>query len=273
MQDSQWRLIKFLRCERTLILEPYSHQGGVMAAFEVIPQFIVSCLSIIYNVLCLVWNSLFIMSWSETKKLPVLCFSILLFKADAKIQFIIPQALCDNKEGQMFEWVTLRCNRLSLDQLDTVKWPPRSINKLPVSWSANMFEIFCFDCDESQDATHIREFDVIRNGVSKGKQATASADRHCIIIYRCLTKAWMEKMSFVWYYLTVSGVLLRYAQRQDYFTVADPETELRKNCLYVRQIRLGYDNGPNKGDLDKHQKQGIIQSVAWELNQTCLTGW
>lgn len=66
----------------------------------------------------------------------------------------------------------------------------------------------------------------------------------------------MEKMSFVSYYLTVNGVLLRYAQRQDYFTVADPETELRKNCLYVRQIRLGYDNGSNKGDLDKASEAG-----------------
>lgn len=39
----------------------------------------------------------------------------------------------------------------------------------------------------------------------------------------------------------------RYAQRQDHFTVADPETELRKNsCLYECQIILGDDNGSNK---------------------------
>lgn len=109
-----------------------------------------------------------------------------------------------------------------------------------------MFEMSCFDCDESQDAKHTREFDVIRKGVSKGKQATVSADVHCII-YRCLSKAWREKTSFVLYNLTVNGVMQRYAQRQDHFTVTDHETELRKNsCLYACQIRLGYDNGSNK---------------------------
>lgn len=149
-----------------------------------------------------------------------------------------------------------------------------SINKPASCKLVCKHEIFCFDCDESRDATYIREFDVIRNGVCKGKQATASAHMQCIYHLSMLSKAWREKMSFVWYYLTVNGVLLRYAQRQDYFTVADPETELKKIVVFTR-VRSDWvmTMGQTRVTWIKHQKQGIIQSVAWELNQTCLTWW